>query len=368
MNPPQLFISAGDPSGDIAASRLLSALKQHRPGLTCFGLGGPRLRELGQEQFVAGDDLAVLGFWEVAKRYPFFRRLMHRAVDEIAARRPGCLLLVDYPGFNLRLARRVRELKIPIIYYISPQLWAWGGKRISQLRQLVDLLLLILPFETKFYAGTGVKTEFVGHYLLEDIPANLIDSPIPKSRQLALLPGSRPQEIERMLRTMCEAASEFCRRRNFTAVIAGVRNGFDYQKVVREYAASGITVTFDASRELIASSEIVLTASGTATLETGIIGRPMVIIYKTGFLTYQIAKRLVKIDKIGLVNLVLGERLMPELIQNEARSDAIVAELEELVTDPQQAARSIAALHRLPSLLGGVGASERAARRVSDFL
>lgn len=368
MNASQLFISAGDPSGDIATSRLLSALTRLRPGVRCFGLGGPRLKALGQEQLADGEDLAVLGFWEVAKRFAFFRKLMHRAEAEIAARRPSCILLVDYPGFNLRLARRVRHLNIPIVYYISPQLWAWGGRRISQLRDLVDLVLLILPFEQEFYAGTGVKTEFVGHYLLEDIPANLVSSPPPQLKQLALLPGSRPQEIERMLGTMCAAAAEFCRKHNFTAVIAGVRNGHDYQDVLRDYAGAGISVVYDDSRRLIASSDLVLTASGTATLETGIIGRPMVIIYKTGFITYRIAKRLVKIDRIGLVNLVLGEKVMPELIQNEARPDTIIAELEKFCTPSDYAARSIAALQRLPALLGGVGASERAARRVNDFL
>ena len=229
MSSSSLFISAGDPSGDIATARLVQALKELKPGLSSFGLGGERLKALGQEQLANGDDLAVLGFWEVVKRYSYFRELMHRTIDEITQRRPACILLVDYPGFNLRLAKRIKHLGIPIVYYISPQLWAWGGKRISQVRELVDLLILILPFEKEFYASSGVKSEFVGHYLLEDIPSSLISSPIPKSRQLALLPGSRPQEIERMLETMCNAAATFCARHEFRAVIAGVKNGAKYR-------------------------------------------------------------------------------------------------------------------------------------------
>lgn len=368
MTSSSLFISAGDPSGDIATARLVEALKELKPGLSCFGLGGERLKALGQEQLANGDDLAVLGFWEVVKRYSYFRELMHRTIDEITVRRPACILLVDYPGFNLRLAKRIKHLGIPIVYYISPQLWAWGGKRISQLRDLVDLLILILPFEREFYASSGVKSEFVGHYLLEDIPPSLISSPIPNSRRLALLPGSRPQEIERMLKTMCDAAATFCANHNFQAVIAGVKNGFDYGETLAKFRGAPISINYGNSREVIAASDLVLTASGTATLETGIIGRPMVIVYKTGFITYQIARRLVTIDKIGLVNLVLGDRVMPELIQHEAATDKIVRQLERFLSDSEYSSAAVARLRELPSLLGGTGASMRAARQVAKFL
>lgn len=187
METTTLFLSAGDPSGDNAAGRLAMALKRLVPQLSIFGLGGERLKQLGQEQLAGGADLAVLGFWEVAKRYLFFRKLFYQCVDEITRRRPAAAILVDYPGFNLRLARKIKPLGIPIIYYISPQVWAWGKRRLFQIKQLVDLMLVILPFEKEFYDESGVAAHFVGHHLLEDIPREYISSPIPISGTLSLI-------------------------------------------------------------------------------------------------------------------------------------------------------------------------------------
>jgi len=191
MDEPLLFISAGDPSGDNATARVIEALQKQHPGLKFFGLGGPRLKVLGQEQLADSSDLAVLGFWEVARRYFFFRRLFHRCVEAIREFRPLAVVLVDYPGFNLRLAREVKRLGIPVIYYISPQVWAWGRKRLRRIRESVDKMLVILPFEEVFYEEHGIDCEFVDHYLLEDIPGDYIASDPPGNRQLALLPGSR---------------------------------------------------------------------------------------------------------------------------------------------------------------------------------
>ncbi|MBD3401721.1 lipid-A-disaccharide synthase, partial [candidate division GN15 bacterium] len=199
MSVPEIFVSAGDPSADIATARLITALKVTAPELQLFGLGGPRLAQRGQEQLARATDLAVLGFWEVARRAGFFRRLLRQCEQEITRRRPRCILLVDYPGFNLRLAARVKKLGIPIIYYISPQVWAWHKKRIHRIKELVDRMLLILPFEQELYARHGIPHEMVGHYLVEDVPHEYIASDPPGSGQLALLPGSRTQEIERML-------------------------------------------------------------------------------------------------------------------------------------------------------------------------
>jgi lipid-A-disaccharide synthase len=368
MAEPLLFISAGDPSGDNATARLVTELHGVRPDVRLFGLGGPKLKQLGQEQFADPADLAVLGFWEVAKRFWFFRSLMQRCVDEITIRRPSCVVLVDYPGFNLRLARRIKQLGIPIVYYISPQLWAWGKGRLEQVRELIDLTIVILPFEQAFYRDHTIRAKFVGHYLLEDIPAEFIGSPLPGRRQVALLPGSRPQEIDRMLPAMLETARRCHQQFGSTAVVAGLRNGYDYERHVQPYRNDGISVTYDAARRILHESDLALTASGTATLETAIIGRPMVVLYKTGFLTYQIARRLVTIDKIALVNLVLGEKLVPELIQGEATPDRMAEELARYWRDPEYADRVRRRLLQVPSLLGGLGASRRAAELVSGYL
>ncbi|MEW6052048.1 MAG: lipid-A-disaccharide synthase [Candidatus Zixiibacteriota bacterium] len=368
MARPLLFVSAGDPSGDNATGRLVRALREIHPALELFGLGGPALMQAGQQQLANSADLAVLGFWEVAKRFWFFRDLMNRCVEEITRRKPSCILVADYPGFNLRLARRIKHLGIPIVYYISPQLWAWGKGRIAEIRELIDLMIVILPFEKQFYGGSGVRAEFVGHYLLEDIPSEYIGSAPPKSGQIALLPGSRPQEIARMLPSMLAAAQMFNRKYGSTAVVAALRNGYDYEGHWRPFGDAGIAVRYDDTRSVLYESDLALTASGTATLETAIIGRPMVVVYKTGFLTYQIARRLVTIDKIGLVNLVLGEKVVPELIQNDANERSMFAELERFHRDAALTERVCRRLNQIPGLLGGVGASERAARLVNGFL
>lgn len=368
MGKPSVFLSAGDPSGDNAASRLVAALGASAPDLEVFGLGGDRLKAAGQEQFVDSSRLAVLGFWEVARRYWFFRNLMHRCVAEIARRRPACVVLVDYPGFNLRLARRIRSLGIPIIYYIAPQVWAWGRGRVNDLRELVDRLLVILPFEERFFGRHGIKATFVGHYLVEDIPERFIASPVPEDGHLALLPGSRPQEIQRMLRPMIGAASRFCRAHGGHAVIAGLTGRFPYEKVLRDFVDDNIAIAYDKPREVIHGASLVLTASGTATLETGIVGRPMVVLYRTGFLSYQIARRLVTLDRIALINLVADEIIAPELIQRDASPEKLFRALDDLRGDRGRLKMIYDRLTRIPERLGGVGASQRAAEIVGRYL
>ncbi|KAA3637275.1 MAG: lipid-A-disaccharide synthase, partial [Calditrichaeota bacterium] len=200
-----IFLSAGDPSGDNATAKVIESLLAKK-NVTIFGLGGKRLKQLGQIQLANPEDLAVIGFWEVAKQYFFFRRLFNQCLAEIKKRKPKLIVLVDYPGFNLRLAKKLKDLDIPIVYYISPQLWAWGKKRIEQVQKYIDLMIPVLPFEEHFYKDSGVNVKYVGHYLLEDIPKEYIASPAPQVGHLALLPGSRRQEIERMLPTMLETA------------------------------------------------------------------------------------------------------------------------------------------------------------------
>ncbi|MCB2230693.1 lipid-A-disaccharide synthase [bacterium] len=367
MEAPALFLCAGDPSGDIASARLLRALQSKHPDLTVFGLGGNRLAALGQEQLAKPSDLAVLGFWEVARRFRFFHRLMIRCVDEIERRKPSCVLLVDYPGFNLRLARRIKHLGIPIVYYVSPQVWAWAGKRIFEIKELVDRMLLILPFEQELYDSHGIPNTMVGHYLVEDIPDEYIASDPPGAGTLALLPGSRRQEIERMLRPMLAAAVRHLKVYGGKAVVAGVQNAYDYESALEPFAGQRIELVYDDSRRVLYESDLVVTASGTATLETGIIGRPMVIIYKTGWLTYQIAKRLVTLRSIGLVNLVLGEPTVPELIQHEASPKGIARELARYRDNADYYRRISQRLKSVAGLLGGKGASERAAAEVESF-
>lgn len=372
MNKKSIFLSAGDPSGDNASSKLVEALGALHPDIEYFGLGGERLKKLGQEQFASGAKLAVLGFWEVVKHYSFFKNLMNRCIKEIEKRKPSVVLLVDYPGFNLRLAKKIKHLQIPIIYYISPQVWAWGKRRIKEIRKNIDLMLPILPFEEIFYEHSGVNSKFVGHYLLEDISENYLSSKTPavenEKNTIALLPGSRPQEIERMLIPSLEAAKMFNAKYGTRAVVAGIKGVYDYENILRQYDGSDISIVYNKTREIIFKSSLVISASGTATLEVGIIGRPMVVIYKTGFITYNIARHLVKLDKIALANLVMDEIVVPELIQNDATPEKIFTELEKYWQDNSYYDSVQNRLFSIPSLLGGKGASDRTAKLISEYL
>ncbi|MBN2227346.1 MAG: lipid-A-disaccharide synthase [candidate division Zixibacteria bacterium] len=362
-----VFISAGDPSGDIAGSHLIHELAERNPQLTFIGLGGDRMGASGQTQVIDGSELAVLGFWEVARKFTFFKKLLHDTVAMIERERPGVIILIDYPGFNLRLAERIKRLGIPIVYYISPQIWAWGGKRIEQIKRLVDLMLLILPFETKLYDSADVPNRFVGHYLLDDMEPAHIKAPYDaKSDLIVLMPGSRPQEVQRMLPTLLETVKKIATTGKYRFVVAGVKGNIDYTPYLKD-ANITIDVVFGKTRKLVAQSRLVLTSSGTATLETGIIGRPMIILYKTGLLTYLIARRLVKIDHIGLINIAAGESIVPELIQRDATSERIAEQAIRYLTDEMLSADVVGRLHAVVDRLGGPGAAGRAADAIREL-
>jgi len=363
-----LFISAGEQSGDNAAAKLAEAISNKDNKVTFIGLGGKRLADLGQIQLADSNELSVIGFWEVARRIFFFRKLMNKCVSEIELKKPNAVILIDYPGFNLRLAKRIKKLNIPIIYYISPQIWAWGKKRVDEIRELIDIMLPILPFEEKFYQEAEISCHYVGHYLLEEIPDEQISSAIPLNGHLGLLPGSRKQEIERMLPVMISTAEMFHKKTGLNAVVAGISGKIDYQKYLNKQNSEFISVEYDNSRQVIYNSKLVLTASGTATLETGIIGRPMVVIYKTGFLTYQIAKRLIELDKIALINLVLENKVVPELIQNDATPENILSHLLQLYSNDEKYSTMKSKLDNVKNLLGDGKASRKAADIILNYL
>ena len=364
MSEKLIFLSVGDPSGDNPSTRLVEALKARHPSLSFFGLGGPKLAKAGLEQMADPEDLAVFGFWEVVKRVSYFKELLMKCAIAITDRRPDAIILVDYPGFNLRLAKLTKHLGIPIIYYISPQVWAWGKKRLKDISELVDLMLVILPFEEDFYRDSKINVRFVGHYLIEDIPNELISSPMPSDGPIALLPGSRRQEIERMLTPMLEAASLYNKKHQTRAVVAAIKGRYDYEAAIKAVGDLSITIAYDRSRETVAESSLAVCSSGTATLETAIIGRPMVIMYKTGWVTYWIARSLIKLKMIGLANLVMGEIVVPELIQYKATPAAIVKAMERYANDPEYRETVVARLREVPGLLGGEGASDRAAEHI----
>jgi lipid-A-disaccharide synthase len=364
----EIFVSAGDPSGDIAGGHLLKQLIEINSSCRFFGLGGRRMAALGQLQFVPGEKLAVIGFWEVAKKIGFFKNLLEKTIWEITTRRPKAIILIDYPGFNLRLAKKIKALNIPIIYYISPQIWAWGGKRIKLIKKLVDLMLLILPFEKEIYDRADLKNQFVGHYLLDDIPPEYIKAPYNiESHLISLLPGSRPQEIEKMLPVLLDTARLLHKDKKYRFVVAAVEGNFDYKKYLNDIDFP-IEIQKGKTRELVAQSRLVITSSGTATLETGIIGRPMVVIYRTGTITYLIARSVVKLDMIALINISAGRKIVAELIQSDASPSKIADEALKILDNPQAALNIVSQLNQVTDNLGGPGAGKRAAQAVWEFI
>lgn len=372
-----LFVSAGDPSGDIAGFHFLRSLRQNFPDLELFGLGGRRMKALGQQQLVPGTELAALGFWEVARHFPFFRQLFNRTLAEIERRRPSAVVLIDYPGFNLRLARRVHELGIPVIYYISPQVWAWGKRRIPLMRQVIDRLLVVFPFEVDFFTGHDIQAEYVGHYLLDDIPSELIGAPRDsQSGTIALLPGSRQQEVDRMLPVMLQAARLLNQSGDgdepsdkWRFQIGGLSEGPRYDKILSVFPEFREALVYDQTRQLISQAALTITSSGTATLEVALIGCPQVVVYRTGFITYQIAKRLVDLPHIALANIIAGETAAPELIQGEASAENIAATAGELLSSREKQARSLAAFSRVREILRvGTGEQDSPSKKVAEIV
>lgn len=357
-----LALFAGDFSGDRAAAYALRVLKSRHPELSLFGLGGEQLAALGQEQFADRHELAVLGFAEVAEKFRFFQKLLTRCEQEVHARKPRAVVLVDYPGFNLRLLKRIAPLGIPVIYLIPPQVWAWGNWRVRQLKQCTRLLVM-LPFEEKFYRGHGLPVTFVKHYLLDEIPAADLLTSRPVDGPILLLPGSRHGEVRRHLPLLLDTAQLISERTPARFALGAVRGVADYEAAVQ---GSGLKVEihYDRTRSAIAESSLVLAASGTVTLECALLGRPTVVIFRTGWINYQIARRLVVVPHISLPNLLAGRELFPEYIQDQATPSALASMVQQWLAEPAIPAGIAAGLHGIVAGLGGSGFGEAAAREI----
>lgn len=365
-----IFISAGDPSADLPGRNLIDEISRLCPDIEIIGLGGPQMQAAGLSSLADHRDLAVLGFWEVLPKFLYFRRLMNKAIGIITERRPRAIILIDYPGFNLRLARKVKPLGIPVIYYISPQVWAWGGRRISAIRETVDRMLVIFPFEEKFYREHGIEAEFVGHPIVDrfqSIPDKVTCRAkigISGDPLIALLPGSRLQEVKRMLPVMAEAAEIIREKSNSAAfVVAGVSNIGEgiYKSIIDR---RNIEVRFGETPEIINGADFVIASSGTATIETAYFATPMVVVYKTGFMTYQIARRLIKLDAIGMVNIVAGRKIVPELIQGKANGQMIARHTLDILNDRKRYDRMTADLTEVRDKLGAGEAARRAVEAI----
>lgn len=375
-NPRELLVVAGEASGDLHGARLISELRRRVPDLATFGLGGDEMRAAGLESVAHSSEVAVVGITEVLKMLPRIREVFAGLLREVDRRRPSLAVLIDFPDFNLRLARQLKERGLAVIYYISPQVWAWRRGRVKTIARLVDRMLVLFPFEVDFYRGHGVNVIHVGHPLVDEVPV------LPQAWdrtgettgeagpfRVALLPGSRLSEVEALLPTLLAAVGKLAAKLPIEARI--IRAPTVPRELLDEAVAlSGLTVEIvDQDRfAAVADSHVAICASGTATLEVGLLGTPMIMVYRLAGWTYALARLLVRLPNVALVNLVLGRRTVPELIQGQANPERIAAEAARLLTDAGARNAMRQDLAEVRGRLGESGASGRAAGVVAGML
>jgi lipid-A-disaccharide synthase len=366
------MLSCGEASGDLYAAALARELRAQHPGVTTFGFGGPRLAAAGANLVGDYKDFAVTGLSEALSVVPQSFRMLRKLGDLAAERRPHVFVAIDFPDFNFRLLPVMAKLGVPVVYYVSPQLWAWRPGRIKQIQKFVSKMLVIFPFEVDVYERAKVPVEFVGHPLVELVdPSASNDSWVrtlgldPDRPILALLPGSRPNEIERHAPVMAAALPLIAQSvPGVQFLIARAPSLPDRVFDVFSRGAWPVRVVEGAADAVLSAADAVVTASGTATVQTALHGKPMVIIYRLSGLTYAMGRAFVKVPHYGMVNLIAGRRIATELIQDECTADAIHAETVPLLTDVQRIAQFASDLAEVRERLGGAGATARAARAV----
>jgi lipid-A-disaccharide synthase len=370
----EILIVAGEASADLHAARALEELGRLRPGVHAFGVGGPRLRAAGLEALAPAEDISVMGLAEVLPRIPRILGILRTLGRAAAARRPKAALLVDLPDFNLRLAAKLKKLGIPVVYYVSPTIWAWRPGRAKKIAKVVDRMLCILPFEERLYDGTGVSARFVGHPFAErpppGEPARYRDAlGLPAARTtVALVPGSRPSELRRIFPAMLDAAERIRALRpdvQFVVPVAPTLARADVEPYVAAHRALEVKLVDGRTEEVVGASDAALVKSGTSTLETAIMLRPMVVVYRLSWLTYLVGRLLVRIAHFALVNILAGRGLVPELLQRDASPERMAAEIERLLGDPGAREAQVRGLREVRASLGEPGAAERVAAEVA---
>ncbi|HXF74979.1 MAG TPA: lipid-A-disaccharide synthase [Methylomirabilota bacterium] len=363
------MLVVGEASGDMHGAQLVEALHARDETIRVFGVAGERLERMNFEALFHVAQLTGMGLVELAGNLKNIWRAYARLKRALKERRPALLVLIDFPEFNLRLARLAKSLKIPVLYYVSPQIWAWRKGRVRQIARWVDRMAVVFPFEVPFYERYGVKVTFVGHPLLETVrshePRETVLARLgldPAKPTIALLPGSRLGEVERHLPVMREAALHLRQEREvqFFCVRASTIERPVVESALRG-PAPAIPVVEAAHYDAIGAADLVWTASGTATLETALLGKPMIIIYRLSWLTYLLARLLVRVEHIGMVNLIAQERIVPELIQKDANPQRLVAESRRLLDDAKLRARIAEKLTEVRGRLGSPGAAGRVA-------
>ena len=372
----ELMVVAGEASGDMHAADLVRALQAKRPELRFFGMGGERLGKAGVELLYGAHEVNVMGLTEVLPKIPRILRVLWGLGRAAKERRPAVAVLVDIPDFNLRLARKLKGLGIPVVYFISPMIWAWRRGRVKTIAKRVNRMLCILPFEEAFYREAGVKAVYVGSPVVEQVPApndaEKFRTTLGLSLErptLALLPGSRLSEVTRLLPDMVRTAELMKVERPGLQVVVPVAPTVPREMILEAFASSSVRPILIAGRapEVVGASDAALVASGTAVLEAGLMERPLVVVYRVSLITYWMGRLLLKVAHIALVNLLANRRLVPELLQKEFSAARAVEELQRMWSGRDRA-EVVAGLHEVRRSLGPGGASSRAADEVLEVL
>jgi len=364
----KLAIVAGEASGDLHASEVVRELKKVDPQLEMFGIGGDLLAHEGMQLMHHANELGMIGLFNVLRHLPMFRRIFRELMERLERERPDAVLLVDYPGFNLRVARRAKEAGLRVVYYISPQVWAWRKGRVRHIAKYVDRMIVLFPFEEEFYRSHDVPVTYVGHPLIEQLEG--VHRPPRREDELriALLPGSRRAEVQSLLPAMLDAVAVLRRERKVNAYIiqAPTIEHDELLAIVRTKDIDVPILPHDRG-EGVAAADVSLSASGTATLESAVLGTPVVVMYRLSRATYLLGKKLVSLPHFSLVNIVAGREVVPELIQSDVNGERIAAEVRRIVA-PENYERIRTELARVREKLGEPGASARVAAEIHKMV
>jgi len=380
MSPePSILLSAGEASGDLHGATLCRALRELHPGVRLIGMGGPRMAAAGMELVADVSGHAVVGTSEALGRIPRLYRAYRLLKARLIEERPRALVVIDFPEFNLRLARIARRAGVPVVYFIPPQLWAWRRGRIRQMARRVRRVLAVLPFEEQLYQDAGVPVDFVGHPLLDVLPLDLDRAEArrrldvdPGESLIGLLPGSRREEVERLLPPMLVAAKRLSAAgvaRRFALGLAPTVDAAAVRRLVKAAVDEGgprVDVVEQRTYEVMAASDVVLISSGTATLEAALLGAPMVVCYRVSRVTEAVVRLLVKVRWCSLPNLIANREVVPEVLQDELTGQRLTAEALRLIEDPAAAGAQRAAFEQVRAQLGAPGVARRAAQAVIE--
>jgi lipid-A-disaccharide synthase len=369
------MIVAGEASGDKHGAKLVAALRDARPGcpLEIFGAGGDEMRAAGVDTLVDAREVAIMGALEVARALPKFLRVFRRLRDAAHERRPNLVVLIDWPEFNLRLAKRLHRDGHRVVYYISPQIWAWRGYRIRAIQRYVERMLVILPFEQDYYQRHGVEVDYVGHPLLDSVCVTATRDAFcsrhgldPARPIVALLPGSRHSELKYILPPLAEAAARLYQSHPQVQCILPLARTFAREEMA---ALPGVIRLIEHDTyNAVAAADLAVVASGTATLETAILGTPLIIVYRASALNWRIFKPMINVPFVGMPNLIAGREIAPEMLQETLTADRLATRILALLDDPARLDEMRRDLAQVRDRLGAANASERAARRILTIL